>query len=174
MGVLDLKGNDLSMKKITDFTVKNLIDEPVDLSQYAGEVMLIVNTASACGFTPQYAELQALHAQYADQGLRVIAFPCNQFGAQEKGDAAEIGEFCDKNFHVTFPVMGKIEVNGNAVEPLWQDLKEKAPGLLGTKRIKWNFTKFLVARDGVTVERFSPATHPLSMVEQIQAALAQK
>lgn len=162
------------MKKITDFTVKNLIDEPVDLSCYAGEVILIVNTASACGFTPQYAELQALHEQYANQGLRIIAFPCNQFGAQEKGDATEIADFCDKNFHVTFPVMGKIKVNGHDAEPLWKDLKTKAPGLLGTERIKWNFTKFLVARDGVTVQRFSPSTQPLSMVEQIEMALAHK
>ena len=114
------------MKKITDFTVKNLIDEPVDLSCYAGEVILIVNTASACGFTPQYAELQTLHEQYANQGLRIIAFPCNQFGAQEKGDATEIADFCDKNFHVTFPVMGKIKVNGHDAEPLWKDLKTKA------------------------------------------------
>jgi glutathione peroxidase len=162
------------MKKITDFTVKNLIDEPVDLSCYAGEVILIVNTASACGFTPQYAELQTLHEQYANQGLRIIAFPCNQFGAQEKGDATEIADFCDKNFHVTFPVMGKIKVNGHDAEPLWKDLKTKAPGLLGTERIKWNFTKFLVARDGVTVQRFSPSTQPLSMVEQIEMALAHK
>ncbi len=162
------------MKKITDFTVKNLIDEPVDLSCYAGEVILIVNTASACGFTPQYAELQALHEQYVNQGLRIIAFPCNQFGAQEKGDATEIADFCDKNFHVTFPVMGKIKVNGHDAEPLWKDLKTKAPGLLGTERIKWNFTKFLVARDGVTVQRFSPSTQPLSMVEQIEMALAHK
>lgn len=162
------------MKKITDFTVKNLIDEPVDLSCYTGEVILIVNTASACGFTPQYAELQALHEQYVNQGLRIIAFPCNQFGAQEKGDATEIADFCDKNFHVTFPVMGKIKVNGLDAEPLWKDLKTKAPGLLGTERIKWNFTKFLVARDGVTVQRFSPSTQPLSMVEQIEMALAHK
>ena len=162
------------MKKITDFTVKNLIDEPVDLSCYAGEVILIVNTASACGFTPQYAELQALHEQYVNQGLRIIAFPCNQFGAQEKGDATEIADFCDKNFHVTFPVMGKIKVNGLDAGPLWKDLKTKAPGLLGTERIKWNFTKFLVARDGVTVQRFSPSTQPLSMVEQIEMALAHK
>ena len=162
------------MKKITDFTVKNLIDEPVDLSCYAGEVILIVNTASACGFTPQYAELQALHEQYVNQGLRIIAFPCNQFGAQEKGDATEIADFCDKNFHVTFPVMGKIKVNGHDAEPLWKDLKTKAPGLLGTERIKWNFTKFLMARDGVTVQRFSPSTQPLSMVEQIEMALAHK
>ncbi|WP_114562916.1 glutathione peroxidase [Ephemeroptericola cinctiostellae] len=162
------------MKKITDFTVKNLIDEPFELSQYAGEVMLIVNTASACGFTPQYAELQTLYEQYADQGLRVIAFPCNQFGAQEKGDGAEIGEFCDKNFHVTFPIMRKINVNGDDAEPLWKDLKAKAPGILGTERIKWNFTKFLVGRDGVTVQRFSPSTSPLSMVEQIEMALTQK
>ena len=171
---MDLKIKAENMNKITDFTVKNLMDEPVDLSLYAGEVMLIVNTASACGFTPQYAELQTLHEQYAHQGLRILAFPCNQFGAQEKGDAAEIGDFCDKNFHVTFPVMGKIKVNGDDAEPLWTDLKAKAPGILGTERIKWNFTKFLVARDGITVQRFSPSTPPLSMIEQIEVALAHK
>lgn len=162
------------MKKITDFTVKNLVDEPESLSQYAGDVLLVVNSASACRFTPQYAELQTLHEQYADQGLRILAFPCNQFGAQEKGNAAEIGEFCDRNFHVTFPVMGKIKVNGDEADPLWKELKDHAPGILGTKSIKWNFTKFLVARDGSTVQRFAPATRPLSLKQQIEAALAQK
>lgn len=159
------------MTQLTDFTVKNLIDEPEDLAQYAGEVVLVVNTASACRFTPQYAQLQALHEQYADKGLKIIAFPCNQFGAQEQGDAAEIGEFCDRNFHVTFPVMGKVKVNGAQAEPLWQWLKAQAPGVLGTQGIKWNFTKFLIARDGKSVERFSPATSPKSMLSAIERLL---
>ena len=161
------------MKKITEYTVKSLTDEPESLAQYAGDVMLLVNTASACGFTPQYAELQKLHEQYASQGLRVLAFPCNQFGQQEKGSAAEIGAFCDKNFSVSFPVMAKIEVNGAHADPLWRDLKNAAPGLLGTKSIKWNFTKFLVARDGTTVTRYAPKTTPMAMVADIEAALLQ-
>ena len=159
------------MTKITDFTVKNLIDEPESLAQYSNDVLLIVNTASACRFTPQYAKLQVLHEKYASKGLKIIAFPCNQFAAQEKGDAAEIGEFCDRNFHVTFPVMGKVKVNGADAEPVWQWLKSQAPGILGTQGIKWNFTKFLIARDGSTVERFSPATEPVKMTAQIEQLL---
>lgn len=151
-----------NMKKISEFAVQNLMGETESLAQYAGEVLLIVNTASACRFTPQYAELQLLHERYASQGLRILAFPCNQFGRQEPGDSAEIGEFCDRNFHVTFPVMGKVSVNGSLADPLWKELKVQAPGILGWQSIKWNFTKFLVARDGITVERFAPVTRPLS------------
>ena len=160
------------MTQLTDFTVKNLIDEPEDFAQYAGEVVLVVNTASACRFTPQYAQLQALHEQYADKGLKIIAFPCNQFGAQEQGDAAEIGEFCDRNFHVTFPVMGKVKVNGAQAEPLWQWLKAQAPGVLGTQGIKWNFTKFLIGRDDAVIRRYAPQVTPASMAADIEAALA--
>ena len=159
------------MSKITDFTVKNLIDESENFAQFQNDVLLIVNTASACRFTPQYAQLQELHEKYADKGLKIIAFPCNQFGAQEKGDAAEIGEFCDRNFHVTFPVMAKIKVNGDDADPLWKWLKSEAPGILGTQSIKWNFTKFLIARDGQSIKRFAPATAPNSIVNEIEALL---
>ena len=159
------------MSKITDFTVRNLIDESENFAQFHNDVLLIVNTASACRFTPQYAQLQELHEKYADKGLKIIAFPCNQFGAQEKGDAAEIGEFCDRNFHVTFPVMAKIKVNGDDADPLWKWLKSEAPGILGTQSIKWNFTKFLIARDGQSIKRFAPATAPNSMVNEIEALL---
>ena len=161
------------MPKITDFTVKNLIDEPETLSQYEGRVVLIVNTASACRFTPQYAQLQKLYEQYAERGLTVLAFPCNQFGRQERGSADEIGEFCDKNFHVTFPVMGKVNVNGEQAEPIWQWLKAQAPGVLGTQSIKWNFTKFLISRDGQTIKRYAPLTEPIKMSADIEHLLAQ-
>lgn len=161
------------MKRISDFTVHNLIDEPESLATYQGKVVLVVNTASACGFTPQYAQLQALYEQYASQGLQVVAFPCNQFGAQEKGSAADIGAFCDQKFHVTFPVMGKVNVNGDEADPLWQWLKNQAPGILGSKKVKWNFTKFLIAKDGTTVERFAPVTKPLKLTAQIERLLAQ-
>jgi len=163
----------MSMPKITDFTVKNLIDEPETLSQYEGRVVLIVNTASACRFTPQYAQLQKLYEQYAERGLTVLAFPCNQFGRQERGSADEIGEFCDKNFHVTFPVMGKVNVNGEQAEPIWQWLKAQAPGVLGTQSIKWNFTKFLISRDGQTIKRYAPLTEPIKMSADIEHLLAQ-
>lgn len=161
------------MSKITDFTVKNLIDEPESLSQYEGRVVLVVNTASACRFTPQYAQLQKLYEQYAERGLSVLAFPCNQFGRQESGSSDEIGAFCDKNFHVTFPVMGKVNVNGEQAEPVWQWLKSQAPGVLGTQSIKWNFTKFLIGRDGRTIKRYAPLTEPVKMVADIEQLLAQ-
>lgn len=161
------------MKKITDFTVKNLIDEPESLASYKNKVVLVVNTASACGFTPQYAQLQLLHEQYAEQGLQIVAFPCNQFGEQEKGSSTGIANFCEQKFQVTFPVMGKVNVNGGDADPLWLWLKSQAPGIFGTKKIKWNFTKFLVAKDGSTVERFAPKTEPLKLVTQIECLLAQ-
>lgn len=161
----------MSMSKITDFTVKNLIGEPESLSPYEGRVVLITNTASACRFTPQYAQLQSLYEQYSARGLSVLAFPCNQFGRQESGSADEIGEFCDKNFHVTFPVMGKVNVNGSEAEPVWQWLKAQAPGLLGTQSIKWNFTKFLIGRDGQTAKRYAPLTEPTKMVADVERLL---
>ena len=161
------------MSKITDFTVKNLIDEPESLSQYEGRVVLVVNTASACRFTPQYAQLQKLYEYYAERGLSVLAFPCNQFGRQESGSSDEIGAFCDKNFHVTFPVMGKVNVNGEQAEPVWQWLKSQAPGVLGTQSIKWNFTKFLIGRDGRTIKRYAPLTEPVKMVADIEQLLSQ-
>ncbi|NLP64489.1 glutathione peroxidase [Paraburkholderia sacchari] len=144
---------------------------PVSLEQYAGKVMLIVNTASECGFTPQYQGLQKLHEQYAARGLAVLGFPCNQFGKQEPGDAAQIGAFCEKNFGVTFPMFEKIEVNGAHAHPLYQWLKGEAPGLLGIGRIKWNFTKFLVGRDGKVVKRYAPATKPDAIAADIEQLL---
>ena len=160
------------MKKITDFTVKNLIDEPVDLSCYAGEVMLIVNTASACGFTPQFAGLEELHKTYAAQGLTVLGFPCNQFGSQDPGSNDEIASFCQLNYGVDFPMMEKIDVNGAKADPLFQWLTKEAPGLLGSKAIKWNFTKFLVGRDGQVIRRYAPQDAPAKLAGDIEAALA--
>ncbi len=138
----------------------SLAGSPVDLAQYKGKVLLIVNTASACGFTPQYKGLEALYQQFKDQGVEVLGFPCNQFGAQEKGTADEIGAFCEKNYGVTFPLFAKIDVNGEHAHPLFRELKHAAPGLLGTEAIKWNFTKFLVDRNGRVVKRYAPATAP--------------
>jgi glutathione peroxidase len=146
--------------KATDFTVKGADGQPIDLSGYAGKVLLIVNTASKCGFTPQYAGLEELHRKYADKGFEVLGFPCNQFGAQEPGDAAEIANFCSLTYDVTFPVFAKIDVNGDEADPLFAHLKAEAPGLLGSKGIKWNFTKFLIDRDGDAVERYAPTTKP--------------
>ena len=140
----------------------------INLEQYRGKVLLIVNTASRCGFTPQYKGLEALYKKYQDQGLVVLGFPCNQFGKQEPGNAEEISEFCELNFGVTFPLMAKIEVNGYGAHPLFKDLKDQARGILGTKKIKWNFTKFLINREGEVIERFGPDTTP----EAIESAIA--
>lgn len=144
---------------------------PVSLEQYAGKILLIVNTASECGFTPQYAGLQKLHEQYAARGLAVLGFPCNQFGKQEPGDASQIGAFCEKNFGVTFPLFEKIEVNGASAHPLYKWLKGEAPGVLGIGRIKWNFTKFLVDRNGKVIKRYAPATKPDAIAVDIEALL---
>lgn len=154
--------------KVTDFEVKRPDGDEQDLSAYAGKVLLIVNTASKCGFTPQYAGLEQLYRRYHDQGFEVLAFPCNQFGGQEPGDAREIGDFCSLNYSVTFPVFAKIEVNGPAADPLFRHLKHEKTGLLGG-RIKWNFTKFLIDREGYVVERYAPTTKP----EAIEAAIKQ-
>ncbi|MEI7293506.1 glutathione peroxidase [Paraburkholderia tropica] len=144
---------------------------PVSLEQYAGKVLLIVNTASECGFTPQYAGLQKLHDQYAARGLAVLGFPCNQFGKQEPGDASQIGAFCEKNFGVTFPMFAKIDVNGANAHPLYQWLTEEAPGVLGLERVKWNFTKFLVDRNGNVVKRYAPVTKPDAIAADIEKLL---
>jgi glutathione peroxidase len=141
------------------------------LQDYAGKVLLIVNTASACGFTPQYAGLEALWQQYRDRGLVVLGFPCNQFGGQEPGTDAEIATFCQTRFQVSFPMFAKIEVNGSAAHPLYQWLKEARPGILNTEAIKWNFTKFLVDRQGQVVSRHAPTTKPESMQPEIEALL---
>jgi len=134
--------------------------------------MVIVNTASACGFTPQFAGLEALHKTYTDQGLVVLGFPCDQFGSQDKGSNKEIAEFCQLNYGVSFPMMAKIEVNGAHANPLYQWLCAEAPGLLGTKAIKWNFTKFLVGKDGQVIKRYAPTDAPASLAKDIEAALA--
>ncbi|WP_380785684.1 glutathione peroxidase [Sphingomonas sp. R86521] len=159
------------MTAITDFTVKAADGSSVALEAYRGQVLLIVNTASKCGFTPQYEGLEALHRDYAARGFEVLAFPCNQFGAQEPGDAAEIANFCSLTYDVTFPVFGKVDVNGAQADPLFDTLKAAAPGLLGSKAIKWNFTKFLVGRDGQVVDRYAPTTKPEDIRKDIEGLL---
>jgi glutathione peroxidase len=154
-----------------DFTAQTLDGQPAPLSDYRGRVLLIVNTASKCGFTPQYEGLEALHRKYADRGLTILGFPCNQFGAQEPGDAEEIANFCSTTYHVTFPMMKKIEVNGERPHPLYEWLKKQKKGLLGTTSIKWNFTKFLIDRSGAVVERFAPTTEPKALEKAIEAQL---
>ena len=156
---------------IADFTVKGADGTAVPLDRYAGQVVLIVNTASKCGFTPQYEGLEALHRRYADRGFAVLAFPCNQFGAQEPGDAAEIANFCSLTYDVTFPVFAKVDVNGAGADPLFERLKSDAPGVLGSKAIKWNFTKFLVNRAGEVVRRYAPTTRPEQLSADIEALL---
>ena len=159
------------MSGIADFTVKAADGSPVDMGRYAGRVLLIVNTASKCGFTPQYEGLEALHRVFEGQGLTVLGFPCNQFGAQEPGDAAEIANFCSLTYDVNFPVMAKIDVNGDDADSLFQWLKAQAPGVLGTKAIKWNFTKFLVDRSGKVVGRYAPTTKPEELVQDIEGLI---
>lgn len=159
------------MTAITQFSVKGADGSAVALADYAGKVLLIVNTASKCGFTPQYEGLEALHRKFADRGFEVLAFPCNQFAGQEPGDAAEIANFCTVTYDVTFPVFAKIDVNGAAADPLFETLKSAAPGLMGSRSIKWNFTKFLVARDGETVRRYGPRTTPAEIERDITALL---
>lgn len=159
------------MTAITDLSVKAADGTPVDLSRYAGKVLLIVNTASKCGFTPQYKGLEALHRKFAGQDFEVLGFPCNQFGAQEPGDAAEIASFCSLTYDVTFPVFAKVDVNGSNADPLFAELKKQAPGLLGLQGIKWNFTKFLVGKDGRVVERYAPTTKPADIEADIAKLL---
>ena len=157
---------------IYDFEASSIDGQPVSLSQFQGQVLLIVNTASACGFTPQFAGLEELNKQYADKGLVVLGFPCNQFGAQDSGSNGEIAEFCQLNYGVSFPMMAKIEVNGAGADPLYKWLTAEAPGLLGTKAIKWNFTKFLVGKDGQVLKRYAPTDTPKSLAADIETALA--
>lgn len=159
------------MTAITDFTVKAADGSSASLEPYRGKVLLVVNTASKCGFTPQYEGLEALHRDYADRGFDVLGFPCNQFGHQEPGDAAEIARFCSLTYDVTFPVFAKVDVNGDAADPLFMRLKADAPGLMGSKTIKWNFTKFLIDRDGTTVRRYAPTTKPQDLRADIEALL---
>lgn len=157
---------------IYDFQVKNLTGETVNMADYKGKVMLIVNTASACGFTPQYEGLENLYKEFQDKGLVVLGFPCNQFGEQEKEGEAAIGAFCQKNYGVSFPMFSKVEVNGDGAAPLFDWLKQQAPGILGSKGIKWNFTKFLISADGEQVTRYATATKPEKMTGDIARALA--
>ena len=156
---------------VYDFSAKRLDGREQSLADYRGQVLLIVNTASQCGFTPQYAGLEALYEKLHGQGLTVLGFPCNQFGAQEPGDESQIGAFCERNYGVTFPIFGKIEVNGPGAHPLYKYLKDVRPGLLGSEAIKWNFTKFLVGRDGEPVARYAPQTKPEDIEKPIRALL---
>lgn len=165
------KGDKKMEKTVYDFTVKDGHGEDYPLSRFKGKVALIVNVASKCGFTPQYAGLQALYEKYGPEGFVVIGFPCNQFGNQEPGTHEEIKNFCSLNYGVEFPVMGKIAVNGEDESPLYRHLKARAPGVLGSEAIKWNFTKFLVGRGGEVLGRYAPATKPESIAPDITKAL---
>lgn len=158
-------------RTIADFTATLPNGEAVSLADRLGKVVLVVNTASKCGFTPQYAGLEALWRDYGARGFEVIAFPCNQFGGQEPGEADEIAQFCEVNFGLSFPLMGKVDVNGDEAAPLFDWLKVEAPGLLGSKSIKWNFTKFLIDREGHVVRRYAPTDKPESLKADIEALL---
>ena len=160
------------MSSIYDFEAQQINGKDMALSQFKGKVMLIVNTASKCGFTPQFGGLEELHKSYASKGLVVLGFPCNQFGSQDPGADGEIAEFCQVNYGVSFPMMGKIDVNGPAAHPLYKWLSSEAPGLLGSKGIKWNFTKFLVGKDGQVIRRYAPTDKPADMTKDVEAALA--
>jgi glutathione peroxidase len=159
-------------RTVYDFEALSIEGKPAALATQRGKVLLIVNTASACGFTPQFAGLESLWKDYAAKGLVVLGFPSNQFGAQDPGSNDEIASFCQLNYGVSFPMMSKVEVNGENAHPLWKWLTSEAPGILGTKGIKWNFTKFLVGRDGKVIKRYAPTDSPASMKADIQAALA--
>jgi glutathione peroxidase len=160
------------MTSVHDFTAKSLSGEDVSLADYRGKVLLIVNTASKCGFTPQYAGLEKLHEELSPRGFAVLGFPCNQFGQQEPGDAQEIQKFCSLSYNVTFPMFAKIDVNGANAHPLYEFLKSEKSGLLGIEAIKWNFSKFLVDQEGRVVERYAPTTTPASLKGDIEALLA--
>jgi glutathione peroxidase len=157
---------------IYDFDAESINGKPASFSTQKGKVLLIVNTASKCGFTPQFAGLEELWKTYRDRGLVVVGFPSNQFGAQDPGSNDEIASFCELNYGVTFPMMSKVDVNGDKAPPVWKWLTSQAPGILGTKTIKWNFTKFLVGKDGKVIKRFAPNDTPESMKAAIEAALA--
>lgn len=157
---------------VFDFQATSLDGKPVDLAQYRGKVLLIVNTASKCGFTPQYQGLENVYRELHGRGLEVLGFPCNQFGSQEPGSEQEIGAFCEKNYGVSFPMFAKVDVNGDNAHPLWKHLKGEAPGVLGTEGIKWNFTKFLIGRDGKVAKRYAPTTKPEEIADDIEKLLA--
>lgn len=159
------------MSTVYDFEAQRIDGSRAPLADYRGQVLLIVNTASACGFTPQYAGLEALYEKLGPEGFAILGFPCNQFGAQEPGSESEIGAFCQKNYGVTFPMFAKIEVNGASAHPLYKYLKDAKPGLLGTEAIKWNFTKFLIGKDGEPVARYAPNTKPEELEAPIKKLL---
>jgi glutathione peroxidase len=159
------------MTTLYDFTVDDIQGKPVKLDRYKGKVLLIVNTASKCGYTPQYQGLEALYEKYHAKGLEVLGFPCNQFGAQEPGNAEEIVSFCDLNYGVKFPLFAKVDVNGDKAAPVYAYLKAAKPGILGSEAIKWNFTKFLVGRDGEVLARFAPKDTPESIAPDVEKAL---
>jgi len=160
------------MRTVYDFEARQIDGQDIALSAFKGKAMLIVNTASQCGFTPQFGGLEELHQAYADKGLVVLGFPCNQFGAQDPGQDSDIASFCQVNYGVSFPMMSKIDVNGPSAHPLYQWLSGQAPGLLGSKAIKWNFTKFLVGKDGRVIKRYAPLDKPQALARDIEAALA--
>lgn len=159
------------MSTIYDYSAVLNNGQEVSLQDYQGKVLLIVNTASACGFTPQYEGLENLYKEFAGQGLEILAFPCNQFGKQESGSNDEIKDFCDLNFNISFPLFRKIDVNGDATHPLYKELKAQAPGFLGSKNIKWNFTKFLVDKEGNVIDRYGSVTKPETLKEDIRKLL---
>ncbi|MBI3581686.1 MAG: glutathione peroxidase [Nitrospinae bacterium] len=158
-------------KNVYGFKAKSIDGREISLGEFRGKTLLIVNVASQCGFTPQYAGLEALYGKYKDEGLVVLGFPCNQFGGQEPGSESEIKSFCETNFQVTFPLFAKINVNGPGAHPLYQHLKKKKRGILFTKRIKWNFTKFLVDRYGRVVKRYGPAVKPEAIAKDVSTAI---
>jgi glutathione peroxidase len=162
----------MTASSLYDFDALSITGKPVALSDQRGKVLLIVNTASACGFTPQFAGLETLWNEYRDKGLVVLGFPSNEFGAQDPGSNDEIASFCEMNYGVSFPMMGKVQVNGAQAHPLWKWLTAEAPGLLGSKAVKWNFTKFLVGRDGKVLKRYAPTDTPESIKKDIEKALA--
>ncbi len=159
------------MSNIYDFEAQSIDGQPVRLAQFRGKPLLIVNTASACSFTPQFGGLETLHQTYGDRGLVVLGFPCNQFASQDKGSNEEIATFCQRNYGVSFPMMSKIDVNGAQAHPLYQWLSAQAPGLLGSKTIKWNFTKFLVDKNGQVIKRYAPQDAPEKLAKDIEALL---
>ncbi len=159
------------MANVYDFSAKTLVGEELPLDSFRGKVLLVVNTASKCGFTPQYKGLETLQGSFAGRGFSVLGFPCNQFGSQEPGNADQIGQFCSVNYGVTFPMFAKIDVNGTNAHPLYQYLKKAQPGIMGLQGIKWNFTKFLVDRNGSAIMRYSPGTAPDSIAADIEKQL---
>ena len=160
------------MSTVYEFSATTIDGKPRSLADYRGKVLLVVNTASKCGFTPQYKGLEAIYRQFKDRGFAVLGFPCNQFGEQEPGEDASIAEFCERNFGVSFPLFAKVDVNGDDAHPLFKHLTSEKKGLLGSSAIKWNFTKFLIGKDGRVIERYAPTTAPEDLIKDIEKALA--